>query len=221
MPPDAPSGSRLQHLRAPPLILPLLRHWPKVLFTLWYMLKRIRSNIGTAPSRIFGALLQYFHQYWQRNRPLWSLHGINSGRTGKILLLQEIKEIVTYLQKSSFHWFRQLNLLGVSRQSIQKSFSADTESKVRPWSQESWGFQKCIYICVVLRTVDIGYKVKVYLHGLWSLRVSTKLINTSFCGRWEGENSCPNITNPMKIHVWILTVFREHLRCQRKTFFFY
>ena len=26
MPPDPPSGSRLQHLRAPPLILPLLRH---------------------------------------------------------------------------------------------------------------------------------------------------------------------------------------------------
>ena len=27
MPPDLPSGSRLQHLRALPLILPLLRHW--------------------------------------------------------------------------------------------------------------------------------------------------------------------------------------------------
>ena len=26
MPPDPPSGSRLQHLRVPPLILPLLRH---------------------------------------------------------------------------------------------------------------------------------------------------------------------------------------------------
>ena len=121
---------------------------PKVLFTLWYMLKRIRSNIGTAPSRIFGALLQYFHQYWQRHRPLWSLRGINSGRTGKILLLQEIKEIVTYLQKSSFHWFRQLNLLGVGTQSIHKTFSADTLSKVRPWSQESWGFQKMhLYLC--------------------------------------------------------------------------
>ena len=54
----------------------------KALFTLRYILKRIRSNIGTAPSRIVGVLLQYFHQYWQRNHQLRSLHGFNSGRTG-------------------------------------------------------------------------------------------------------------------------------------------
>ena len=54
----------------------------KALFTLRYILKRVRSNIGTAPSRIVGVLLQYFHQYGQRNHQLRSLHGFNSGRTG-------------------------------------------------------------------------------------------------------------------------------------------
>ena len=63
MPPDPPSGSRLQHLRAPPLMLPLLRHcsYGKIGFScatheLWNSLpQNIQSSASVS---IFKSLLK-------------------------------------------------------------------------------------------------------------------------------------------------------------------